>query len=242
MSRASLPDFVPDMLAALELSLDEAQLGRLAEYLDLLLEANQRVNLTGIRDRDACWKRNVIDSLTVLPGLSDFTHAARVIDVGSGAGLPGLPVAIARPDLQVTLLESTGKKAVFCESVVDSLSLPNVTVVQDRAETIGQQPAHRQQYDVAVCRAVGPMNVLLELTLPLVKVGGRLLAMKGPSLEGELENAGDALATLGGGELEVYDAYPVSMNMNTVIAIVEKDRPTPDAYPRLPGTPKHAPL
>jgi len=117
-----------------------------------------------------------------------------------------------------------------------------VAVIQDRAENVGQNPTHRQRYDIAVCRALGPMNVLAEYTLPLVKVGGRLLAMKGPSVEQELEAATDALATLGGGDLAVINAYPDSFEQDTVIVSVVKERPTPGNYPRLPGVPKQSPL
>jgi 16S rRNA (guanine527-N7)-methyltransferase len=242
MTAATVPDFVAPQLAKLDVELAMPQLEQLGRYLDLMLEANAQFNLTGIRDRDACWHRHIIDSLTLMPALEQFTAGAKLIDVGAGAGLPGIPLAIARPDLHVTLLESTGKKARFCQSVCDALGLSHTVVVQDRAETIGRQPEHRQQYDAAVCRAVGPMNQLLELTLPLVKLGGCLLAMKGPSVEAELEAAGDALAILGGGEVQVYDAYPEGFDIRTLIVIVDKDRPTPPPYPRAPGTPKASPL
>lgn len=240
-----VPAFVADALVALEVRLEPSVLGQLAYYLDLLLEANQHVNLTGIRDRDEAWRRHIIDSLTLLAGLSDVTDQdtpVKIIDVGSGGGLPGIPVAIALPGVRMTLLEATGKKARFLEQCVTQLKLTNVRVVQDRAETLGQAQAHRQHYDIAICRALGPLRQVLEYALPLVAVEGRLLVMKGPKVEAELRDAGDALAILGAGELQVFDAYPASFGQGTVIVQVDKARSTPDEYPRRPGIPRQEPL
>ena len=212
-----IPTFVADVLAQLELPQTPEKLALLSRYLELLLEANEKFNLTAIRDLDSAWRRHIIDSLTILPGLEDFSAGAKVIDVGSGGGLPGIPVAIARPDVHVVLLEATGKKARFLEQCVKELSLPNATVINERAEATGQNKNHREQYDIAMCRAIGPMSEVLEVTLPLLKLGGALLAMKGPKAEEELKVSGDAMAVLGAGELEVYAAYPESFGQNTVI-------------------------
>lgn len=219
-----------------KVSRDDAQ--ALGRYLHLLLETNKQFNLTAIREPYQAWHRHIIDSLSVVPLLEGVST---LIDVGSGGGLPGVPVAIMRPQVQVTLLEATGKKARFLQSVADELGRGNVRVIQERAETVGQDPQHRQAYDVAVCRAVGPLNVLLELTLPLVKVGGRVLAMKGRRLEAELDSSLDAISILGGGEFRVFDALP-EVNEEAVIVEVDKVQPTPRAYPRRPGVPKMEPL
>jgi 16S rRNA (guanine527-N7)-methyltransferase len=242
VSEAAVPDFVREELGRIGVELPEPALASLAKYLDLLLEANQRFNLTAIRERDAAWHRHIIDSRTLAPALVELEAESTLIDVGSGGGLPGVPLAIARPDLRLTLLEATGKKARFLEECAQRLPLPSVRVLATRAETAGQDKAFRQQFDVAVCRAVGPMRELLEYTLPLVRVGGMLLAMKGPKAEAELAEAGDALDALGGGELQVYSAYPEGFGLDTVIISVIKDRPTPKGYPRAPGTPRQAPL
>jgi 16S rRNA (guanine527-N7)-methyltransferase len=241
----SVPAFVVDELATLNVRLELSVLKQLGRYLDLLLDANQRVNLTGIRNRDEAWRRHIIDSLTLLAGLSDAAaqdDPTKIIDVGSGGGLPGVPLAIALPAVRMTLLEATGKKARFLEQCVKALALPNVRVVQDRAETLGQAQAHRQHYDIAICRALGPLRQVLEYALPLVAVEGRLLVMKGPKVESELRDAGDALAILGAGELQVFDAYPTSFGQGTVIVQVDKARPTPHEYPRRPGVPRQDPL
>lgn len=240
--RCLVPDSFRHDLSRLDLVIPEPALETLARYVALFIETNQKFNLSATKSAEEFWPRHVLDSLTVLPGLDDLPDGAAVVDVGSGGGLPGIPLAIARPNLRFTLLEATGKKARFLEQCAADLGLANVRVVNDRAETAGQDARWRQTFDAAVTRAVGPMNVLLELTLPLVCVGGRLLAMKGPSLEQELAACGEALEVLGAGEVAVVDAYPESFDLGTVIAVVEKARSTPRGYPRLPGMPKQAPL
>jgi 16S rRNA (guanine527-N7)-methyltransferase len=242
MPDPAIPSQVIETAAKLGLSLDERQWSLLSRYLDLLLEANTRFNLTAIRERDAAWMRHIIDSLTILPGLEALEAEATVIDVGSGGGLPGIPIAIARPDLAVTLLEATGKKAQFLRECIAALGLNNAWVVQGRAEEVGQQREHRQHYHAAVCRAIGPMREVLEYTLPLVAVGGLVLAMKGPKASEELAEAGNALDQLGGGDLRVFDAYPEGFDLHTVVVSVLKERPTPRDYPRRPGVPRQEPL
>ncbi|MCX5658135.1 MAG: 16S rRNA (guanine(527)-N(7))-methyltransferase RsmG [Planctomycetota bacterium] len=237
-----IPDFVRPELAALGVILDDARINLLARYLGMLLEVNKQFNLTAIRDPESAWRRHIIDSLTVLPGLSDLTENETVIDVGSGGGLPGVPLAIARPDLRMTLLEATGKKANFLRACVKELPLVQTRVIHGRAEDLGQQRIHRESYDIAVCRAIGPMTELLECTMPLLRLGGMLLAMKGPSVEAELAAAADALDKLGSGELEVIGAYPEGSGQNTVIVSVRKERQTPKEYPRKPGVPRQFPL
>lgn len=242
MSESLVPPFVPDLLQALGVVLSADGLSRCGRYLDLLLETNKQFNLTAIREPDAAWRRHIVDSLTVLPGLAGLAAGGRVIDIGSGGGLPGIPLAIARPDLRFTLLEATGKKARFLERCATELPLPNVTVLNQRAEAAGQDPAHRQRYDAAVCRAIGPLRELLEYAMPLVRVGGVLYAMKGPSIDAELEQASDALHILGAGETQVITAYPEGAEMQTTLVIIAKERPTPKTYPRSAGTPRQTPL
>ncbi|XAL99552.1 16S rRNA (guanine(527)-N(7))-methyltransferase RsmG [Phycisphaeraceae bacterium D3-23] len=242
----TIPDFVHDDLAALEIDLPADQLARLADYLARILDANTRMNLTAIKEPDAAWRRLIVDSLSVLPGIDALSSATgtavKVVDIGSGAGLPGMPIAIARPDVFITMLETTGKKADFIRGCIEALGLSNAEVLQARAETAGQDIAHRGVYDAAVSRAVGAMSLVLEYSLPLVREEGRVLAMKGPRFEQELDDAGDALEKLGAGELAVIDAYPESFNNDLVIVSIIKERPTPKAYPRLPGLPKKQPL
>jgi 16S rRNA (guanine527-N7)-methyltransferase len=220
------------------LSLDDTERQLLGQYLALLLETNKQFNLTAIREPDQAWQRHILDSLSVLPFLHD---SLRIIDIGSGGGLPGIPLAITCPVGRFTLLEATGKKAGFLKHAAKVMALGNVSVVNDRAETVGQDKTHRQKYELAVARAVGPMRVMLEYALPLIKTGGRVLAMKGRKVEAELDEAGDALLTLGGGDVAIYEALP-GLDDDAVIVEVAKIRATPNPYPRRPGEPRHHPL
>jgi 16S rRNA (guanine527-N7)-methyltransferase len=176
------------------------------------------------------------DSLVLLDHLGE---ASRVVDVGSGGGLPGLPLKIARPDLSVTLVEADFDKAAFLVRACATLGLRDVEVVARRAEEVGQDPAYREVFDVAVARALAPMRVLAELCLPLVKVGGRLLAQKT-----ETEEVNGALRAIDamGGALKVVVAAPSAARGAGTVVIVDKVRSTPPAYPRRPGVPGRKPL
>jgi 16S rRNA (guanine527-N7)-methyltransferase len=228
----------PDLAARAEASgiaFDEGDVERLGAYLALLLDANTRFNLTAIRDPAEAWERHLLDSLTLLPYLLE-ARAATVVDVGTGGGLPGVPLAIAAPAIQFTLLEATGKKADFLKDAVRRLDLANVRVVNDRAENAGRAPEHREQYDVATARAVGPLAVLVEYTLPFVRVGGHLLAIKGQNAPKEVTDARVALSAL---HAEVVDTARTATG---TIVVVEKHRRTSPKYPRRPGEPKRAPI
>jgi 16S rRNA (guanine527-N7)-methyltransferase len=179
----------------------------------------------------------VDDCLVLLPWLGD---ARRVIDVGSGAGLPGLPLKLARPDIELTLIEANRARAAFLVQAVARLGLDSVDVVADRAENAGRDPRYREAFDLAVARAVAPMPVLAELTLPLLRPGGRLLAMKTGATR-ELESAAAAIAELGG-ELSAVEAAPSAARDRGEVVVISKTRPTPDRYPRRPGIPARRPI
>jgi 16S rRNA (guanine527-N7)-methyltransferase len=209
-----------------------------SKYLDLLLEANQTMNLTRITDRAAAETLHVADSLTLLPYLPNggFTLA----DVGSGGGSPGIPLAIARPDSQVTCIEATKKKAAFLQRAVAELALQNVTILAERAEDVGQGKL-RQTFDIAVARAVGTMVWVAEWLLPLVKPGGKILAMKGGKARDELAAAARAIARLGGGEPVIHSVALPGAEQHVIVEI-SKIRHTPRAFPRLPTAAKGNPL
>ncbi|MGE0302188.1 MAG: 16S rRNA (guanine(527)-N(7))-methyltransferase RsmG [Phycisphaerales bacterium] len=188
------PEEFHTRLGAMGVELEPGDAERLGRFLALLLEANQSFNLTAITDPASAWIRHVLDSLTLLPMLSAMEprepgKALSVIDVGSGGGLPGIPLAITMPGADFTLVDATGKKAAYLRRVAGELALKNVTVVHDRAERVGTNPAHRGKHDVAMARAVGALPVLAELVLPLVRVGGVALAIKGAKAEEELAAA-----------------------------------------------------
>lgn len=236
-------------LAAMGIELDPGDDARLGRYLAMLLEANKAFNLTAITDPDAAWVRHIADALTLIPllaaievpggaetGLGGATGALRVIDIGSGGGLPGIPLAICVPDAQFTLVDSTGKKAAFLRSVVAELGLKNVVVINDRAEVLGQAREHRERYDCAIARAVGGLAILVEFLLPLVRVGGVALAIKGARADDELAAAGKAIALLGGEHDQTHDT-PTGR-----VVVIGKARATPRAYPRRVGEPASKPL
>jgi 16S rRNA (guanine527-N7)-methyltransferase len=176
------------------------------------------------------------DCLVLLEHLGD---ARKVVDVGSGGGLPGLPLKIIRPDLEITLIEADQDKAAFLVHACAQLGLEGVTVVARRAEDAGHDPLLRETFDVAVARALAPLPVLAELCLGLVRVGGRLLAQK---TERELINAGERAIEIMGGTLTAVHASPSSARTGGTVVVIEKVRPTPDAYPRRPGIPNRKPL
>jgi len=216
---------------------EDGDLDRLGTFLALLLETNERFNLTSVTEPAAAWMRHIFDSLTLFPPLVEsMSGGARIIDVGSGGGLPGIPLAIVMPSMQFTLLEATGKKAGFLREAAAKLGLANVSVVEARSEKAGQDPAHREQYDAAVARAVGPMSVIAELTVPLVKIGGRIFLIKGQKADEELAAARNALHLL-------HARHEATLDTPTGrIVILDKPRKTSAAYPRRDGEPKRAPL
>ncbi|MFG0274401.1 MAG: 16S rRNA (guanine(527)-N(7))-methyltransferase RsmG, partial [Phycisphaerales bacterium] len=228
----------PEFLAAAEeygIAFEPGDLERLGRYLALLLDANTRMNLTAIRDPGEAWLRHIFDSLTLLPMLAELPAGARVADVGSGGGAPGIPLAIVLPDLRFTLIEATGKKADFLRAAADSIGLANLEVVADRAESVGQS-ALRAQFDAVTARAVGPIRVLAELVIPLATVGGLALLIKGQKAEEELADAKRALHSL---HATVAGVVPTPTGR---IVALEKPRATPGKYPRRPGEPKREPL
>ena len=244
MITSNVPDVIRQEIErmGLEHILTDTVLQRLSRYLDRLLDANKSVNLTAVRNRDLAWRRLILDSLTMLAQLKDAHAGTKLIDVGSGGGIPGIPLALAMPNLHVTLLETTRKKAHFLNTCIPHLELSHTQVINERAEMIGHDPIHRGKYDVAVSRAVGSIRCVLEYTLPLVPIGGQVLLIKGMDIQQELDDAANAMAILGGGSLRVDNAYPPSFECQTLIVSLTKQRSTPSTYPRRSGIPKQTPL
>ena len=210
-------------------------------YYDLLVEWNERMDLTSV-PKEAMPRRHFLDSLTPLkhPGL--IPPDARIIDVGTGAGFPGLPLAIARPDLRLTLLEAQGKRCQFLRAVCQALDLRRVTVIQERAEVLGRAEGHREGYDRAVARAVAPLNVLCEYLLPFVKVGGAALCWKGPSVAREMEDGAAAVGPFGGGKMDWIETGEERGEDRRVIVRIPKIEKTLPQYPRKNGMPAKRPL
>jgi 16S rRNA (guanine527-N7)-methyltransferase len=212
----------------------ETQREQLARYVDELLVANQSFNLTAIRSREDAWKRHIEESVRLVPLVG---KPQRLIDIGSGGGVPGLVLAIARPDVQVTLLEATSKKARFLESTGAGLGLSNLRVVCERAETAAGPGAQlREAFDMVSARAVAPLATLLELTIPFLKVGGVFLCVKGMKADEELRSAERAQKLLFA-ELIEQVRQP-----SATVLLFRKTAKTPPRYPRRSGEPKHNPL
>ena len=226
---------------SLGLSLSEEQVALCVRYCEILLAENQKQNLTSITDRKEVAVKHFVDSLTCMQALSSGADL-KLIDVGTGAGFPGLAVKIARPEIWLTLLESQEKKIKFLEKVKSELNLEGVNVVKGRAEEAGKDETCRERFDVAIARAVADMSVLSEYCLPLVKIGGLFLAMKGPAVEEDLAGAGAAIKILGGSVREIINIDLPLYGDRRKIVVIEKVSATPEKYPRRAGIPKKKPL
>jgi 16S rRNA (guanine527-N7)-methyltransferase len=232
---------VREAQALFNIHLTGRQVMALLTYERELLEWNQKFNLTAIRDAEAIRTKHFLDSFSCVLAWK-ANPPARLIDVGTGAGFPGLPLKILYPNMHVTLVESVGKKAMFCQHVVRVLGLENVEVIQARAEDLGQRAGYRESYDWAVARAVAHLNVLGEYLLPLVKVGGMMLAQKGESGPAEAQSAEKALKILGGKIKQIIPVNLPGVADDRYLVVVEKVAATPNKYPRKAGVPAKIPL
>ena len=210
-------------------------------YEKELLEWNRKFNLTAIRDSESIRTKHFLDSLSCIQAWK-AVPPSRLIDVGTGAGFPGIPIKILYPNLRLTLVESVGKKAMFCQHLVEVLGLEQVEVIQARAEDLGQDLNHRERYDWAVARAVANLNVLSEYLLPLVRVGGTVLAQKGESGPAEAQAAERAMHLLGGKLRQLIPVTLPGVADDRYLILVDKVAATPPKYPRKPGVPAKQPL
>ena len=217
--------------------LEEKQIENFYKYMNLLLEWNEKMNLTAITEPNEVILKHFIDSLTIA---NLIEKDQKIIDVGTGAGFPGIPLSIVKEE-NITLLDSLNKRITFLEEVINKLELKNIKAIHARVEEFAKNKKERESYDIATSRAVAPLNVLLEYLLPLVKIGGKCICMKGSNIE-EIEKAKNALKILGG-EIEKIEKITLpESDIERNIIIVKKIKETPSKYPRKPGTPSKEPI
>jgi 16S rRNA (guanine527-N7)-methyltransferase len=229
---------IADLSGAIGVPLGDDQVRLLARYLDLVALWRRRARLTAVSDPLEAARVHVADSLLCLR--AGIPLHSTVVDVGSGAGLPGIPLLVARPDLSVTLVEPSQRRAAFLEMACGELGLA-AEVVPEPAERLGQDPRWREAFDVAVARAVAPLAVLVELVLPLVRPGGKAILLKGAAARQEVRQAARAVEEVGGGTPALVEASVPTGPARTIV-VIPKISPTPRRYPRRPGTPRRRPL
>lgn len=223
----------------IDINLTNKQLNEFYTYMNLLIEWNKNINLTAITEPEEIIKKHFIDSLTISKNIKKDSS---IIDVGTGAGFPGIPLKIVREDINVVLLDALNKRLNFLNEVIKENELKNIETVHFRAEEIGKNKKYREKYDIATSRAVAQLNILAEYLLPLVKIGGKCICMKGSNVEEELKNSKKAI-TLLGGEIEKIEEFILpDSDIKRNVIIIKKVNSTPAKYPRKPGTPAKEPI
>ncbi|MBA4420854.1 MAG: 16S rRNA (guanine(527)-N(7))-methyltransferase RsmG [Anaerolinea sp.] len=235
-----MDEFARQVANLFQITLSPKQVRLFSTYEQLLLEWNRKINLTAIRDIPSIRVKHFLDSLSLVRSISGPPTSC--IDVGTGAGFPGIPLKIVYPKMRLTLVESIGKKATFCQLVVDALSLSNVEVIASRAEDAGHLSAHREKYDLALARAVACMPTLAEYLLPLVRIGGWMIAQKGSSAHEETQTAAHAFKVLGGELESILSVELPGVSDERFLVVVKKIAATPGQYPRFAGQPVKKPL
>ncbi len=214
---------------------------KLKLYMEGILEANEYVNLTAITDPAEFEVKHIIDSLACID-FEEYKAAKKIIDVGTGAGFPGIPLAVNSPEKEFVLMDSLKKRLNIIDGLAEKLEIKNVTTVHARAEELAKDKNHREAYDLSVSRAVANLATLSEYCLPFIKVGGYLLAYKGPEADDEVREAKKAIEILGGKVKEIRTVEMEKYGINHKIVIIEKVKATPGKYPRKAGTPAKEPI
>ncbi len=221
------------------IELTEEQLEKFYLYMNILLEWNEKINLTAITNEEEIILKHFVDSLTINKYIED---SKSLIDVGTGAGFPGIPIKILRQDLKITLLDSLNKRINFLNEVIEKLELKNMECIHGRAEEFGKNKNYREKYDISTSRAVANMSTLSEYLIPFVKIGGKVLAMKGDKAEEELEEAKKAIKLLGGKVENIDNFYLPNSDIKRSIIIIKKIEKTEMKFPRKPGMPAKEPI
>lgn len=239
MEKKEFNEIMINDLKKLNIKLSEIQLDQFYKYMNILIEWNKVMNLTGITNPYEIIKKHFIDSLTILKSI-DVT--SKVIDVGTGAGFPGIPVKIVYPNTEVVLIDSLNKRINFLKEIIEKLKLEKIKTIHGRAEEYGRDKNHREKYDIAIARAVAPLNVLLEYLMPFVKVNGKCICMKSANVEQEVKNSLNAIRVLGGDEINCKELIIPDTDIKRKIIEIKKSKNTDIKYPRKAGTPSKSPL
>ena len=230
-------------LEELNITLTDEQIEQFLRYYEMLVEKNKVMNLTGITEYEEVIQKHFLDSLSLIRVIPDIaSQKLTVIDLGTGAGFPGIPLKIAFPELEITLMDSLNKRILFLQEVINALDLKKVSAVHGRAEEMASNAAHRQQYDLCVSRAVSNLAVLTEYCLPFVKKGGLFVSYKSADSDAEIQEGKKAISILGG-KLTSVDKFQLpDSDLGRALVCIKKTKDTPKKYPRKAGTPAKLPL
>ncbi len=241
MSKLENSEILINGMKELGIEANQEAIEKLTDFKEIMLEWNEKVNLTAITDEKEVFIKHFLDSATCL-STGYIKEGMRVIDVGTGAGFPGVPLKILMDSLKITLLDSLNKRVSYLKEVEKKLDIRETATVHARAEEAGSSAAHREVYDIVLSRAVASMSVLCEYCLPFAKVGGFFLCQKGPDIKEEVEEAGKSIRTLGGVVREIKEYKLPFSDIKHNIIIIEKISATPTKYPRKPGKPAASPI
>lgn len=239
MDKVKFKKIMCEYLIELKIELSDLQLEQFYKYMKLLLEWNEIMNLTGITDPEEIITKHFIDSLTVA---NKIEKNNTIIDVGSGAGFPGIPIKIAFPETNILLLDSLNKRISFLSEVIEKLDLKNIKTIHGRAEDFGRDKNYREKFDIATARAVAPLNVLIEYLMPFVKIGGKCLCMKGSNSNEEIKNSDNAISLLGGTLIRSEEFFIPKTDIVRKVVEIKKVKKTENIYPRKAGVPNKKPL
>lgn len=236
-----MKNFLNKKLNNLNIEINNEKIDKLIHFYNLLVEWNEKMNLTGITKFEEVVEKHFVDSLSIVD-VEDMGKVKRMIDIGTGAGFPGIPIKIMFPHIQVTLLDSLNKRIQFLNTVIEEIGLKEIETLHGRAEDFAKKKEYREQYDLCVSRAVANLATLSEYCIPFVKEGGKFISYKAGDSDGEIEEAKKAISVLGGKINSCYKFQLPDTEINRTLVTILKERPTPKKYPRKAGTPTKEPI
>ena len=239
MEREEFNKKIQELAREININFSVEQLGKFYRYMELLLEWNEKMNLTAITEPEEIILKHFIDSLTIV---KEIKNKDKIVDVGTGAGFPGIPLSIINETVEITLVDSLNKRLIFLQNVIEELNLKNVTLVHSRAEDFGRNDKYREKFDIAVSRAVANLSTLSEYLVPLIKVNAKCVCMKASEAEEEINNAKNAIKVLGGTIKRIDKFNLPNSDIGRTIVIIDKEKNTPSKYPRKAGIPSKEPI